>query len=236
MDAFHDGGLPTQEIVQPWQNPQFADKIDSCGPAARALKDGDANAKQLDLQLGLKMAKLIMWNLMSLDGFFEGPGHDLSWHHDYWSDDLERLAIEQGTSASALLFGRITYELMANHWPSASGEVADFMNALPKYVFSRTLTQSDWNNTQMFGGDAANTIERLKREATKDIFIFGSSDLASQLTEHGLIDEYRIGVAPLLLGQGTPLFKTDKSKIKLQLLDTKPIANGVVILRYMPAR
>lgn len=182
------------------------------------------------------MAKLIMWNLVTLDGFLEGPGRDISWHNDVWGEELERLSIEQGNSAGALLFGRITYELMANYWPSASGEVADFMNALPKYVFSRTLKQSDWNNTRMFGADAAATIERLKRETAKDIFIFGSADLAAGLTAHGLIDEYRIGVAPFLLGGGTPLFKTSEQKTRLKLLDAKPLANGVVILRYAAAQ
>ena len=90
------------------------------------------------------MAKLIMWNLMTLDGFVEGPDRDISWHLDVWGEELEHLSIEQFNAAGALLFGRVTYELMANYWPSATGEVAeiaDFMNALPKYVFSRTLTQ-----------------------------------------------------------------------------------------------
>jgi dihydrofolate reductase len=84
------------------------------------------------------MAKLIMWNLMTLDGFVEGPNRDISWHLDVWGEELEQLSIEQLNAAGGLLFGRVTYELMANHWPGATGEVADFMNAAPKYVFSRT--------------------------------------------------------------------------------------------------
>src|SRR5438445_1767308 len=116
------------------------------------------------------MARLIMWNLMTLDGFVEGPGKDISWHNDVWGDELEKLSIEQLNQAGALLFGRVTYQLMANYWPTASGEVevADLMNRIPKYVFSRTLTRSDWNNVRFFAGDAANTVRGLKRETTKD--------------------------------------------------------------------
>jgi dihydrofolate reductase len=180
------------------------------------------------------VAKLIMWNLMTLDGFVEGPNRDISWHEDVWGEELEQLSISQLAEAGGLLFGRITYQLMANHWPGATGEVADFMNALPKYVFSRTLTKSDWNNTQMFGSDAPGTVARLKRESTKDIFLFGSADLAASLTPHGLIDEFRIAVNPIILGGGTPLFKAGE-RLKLKLLDSRTLSTGVVILRYSPA-
>jgi dihydrofolate reductase len=179
------------------------------------------------------MARLVMWNLMTLDGFVEGPNRDISWHFDVWGEELEKLSIEQGLSAGGLMFGRVTYELMANHWPGATGEVADFMNALPKYVFSRTLTKSDWNNTQMFGSDVPGTVARLKRENTKDIFLFGSADLAASLMPHGLIDEFRIAVNPIILGGGTPLFKAGE-RLKLKLLDSRTLSTGVVILRYSP--
>jgi dihydrofolate reductase len=181
------------------------------------------------------MAKLIMWNLTTLDGFVEGPGRDISWHNDVWGEELERLSIEQGTAAGAPLFGRVTYDLMAGYWPTASGEIADFMNALPKYVFSRTLKTSNWNNTQIFGGDVAATVAKLKRETAKDIYLFGSADLASHLIPHGLIDEFRIAVTPVLLGEGTPLFKQASERRKLKLLDAKALSVGAVIVRYAPA-
>jgi dihydrofolate reductase len=177
------------------------------------------------------VAKLIMWNLMTLDGFVEGENRDISWHLDVWGEELERLSIEQLKAADGLMFGRVTYELMANHWPSATGEVADFMNALPKYVFSRTLTKSSWNNTQMFGAGVPDTAARLKRESAKDIFLFGSADLAASLIPHRLIDEFRIAVNPIILGGGTPLFKPGE-RIKLKLLDSKALSTGIVILRY----
>lgn len=180
------------------------------------------------------MAKLIMWNLMTLDGFVEGPNRDISWHFDVWGDELEQLSIEQGKAAGGLLFGRVTYELMANYWPSATGEVADFMNALPKYVFSRTVRRSDWNNTQLLNADVPGTVARLKREGTKDILLFGSADLAASLIPQGLIDEFRIALNPVILGGGTPLFKPGE-KLKLKLLDTKAHSTGIVVLRYAPA-
>jgi dihydrofolate reductase len=179
------------------------------------------------------MAKLIMWNLMTLDGFVEGPNRDISWHDDVWGEELERLSIAQLHEAGGLLFGRVTYELMANYWPTASGEVADFMNASPKYVFSRTLTRADWNNTQLFSADVTATVAKLKHESAKDIFLFGSADLAASLIPQGLIDEFRIAINPIILGGGTPLFKQG-TRVKLKLIDVRPLSTGVAILRYAP--
>jgi dihydrofolate reductase len=181
------------------------------------------------------MAKLIMWNLMTLDGLIEGENRDLSWHLDVWGEELERLSIEQLKAAGGLMFGRVTYELMANYWPNATGEVADLMNALPKYVFSRTLTKSNWNNTQLFGTDVPGTVSRLKRESTKEIFLFGSADLAASLIPRQLIDEFRIAVNPIVLGGGAPLFKPGE-RVRLKLLDSRSHSTGIVILRYEPTK
>jgi dihydrofolate reductase len=181
------------------------------------------------------MGRLVMWNLMSLDGFVEGPNRDISWHEDVWGEELEQLSIAQLHEAGGLLFGRVTYELMAGYWPNASGEVADFMNTATKYVFSRTLARADWTNTQLFGGDVGATVARLKRESAKDIFLFGSADLAASLIPEGLIDEFRIAINPLLLGGGTPLFKPG-TRLKLKLIDIRPLSSGVVINRYTSAQ
>jgi dihydrofolate reductase len=108
------------------------------------------------------------------------------------------------------------------------------MNAVPKYVFSRTVKKSDWNNTQMFGADVPATVARLKRDSAKDIFLFGSADLAGSLIPHGLIDEFRIALNPIILRGGTPLFKPGE-KLKLKLIDSRPMSTGIVILRYVPA-
>ena len=180
------------------------------------------------------MARLIMWNLMTLDGFVEGPNRDISWHEDVWGEELEQLSIKQLNEAGGLLFGRVTYELMASHWPGATGTVADFMNAVPKYVFSRTVKKSGWNNTQIFDADVPGSVARLKRDSAKDIFVFGSADLAATLISHVLIDEFRIAVNPVILGGGTPLFKPGE-KVRLKLIDSRPLSTGIVILRYVPA-
>lgn len=179
------------------------------------------------------MRRLIMWNLISLDGFIEGPNRDISWHNDVWGPELEQFSVEQGKEIGALLFGRVTYELMAGYWPTAKkSAITDYMNALPKYVFSRTLPQADWENTTLLKGDPAGEVAKLKQDAGKDIFVFGSADLSSQLLP--LFDELRIGVAPFLLGSGSPLFTRQDDKTKLKLLSADQHSTGVVVLRYAP--
>lgn len=180
------------------------------------------------------MRRLVMWSLMSLDGFIEGPGRDISWHADIWGEELEALSKETGWRAGALVFGRITYELMANYWPTATGEIADYMNGLPKFVFSRSLKSVDWANAILLRGDPAEEVAELKRAPGKDIFVFGSADLSATLIEAALIDEYRIGLSPLFLGDGGRLFKPMPEKRKLKLIDSHPHSTGVIILRYEP--
>jgi dihydrofolate reductase len=182
------------------------------------------------------MRKVIMWNMMTLDGFFEGPkSWDIDWHEYVWGEELEQLSVEQLKSTGALLFGRVTYHGMAGYWSSATGEIADFMNNVSKIVFSRTLDRADWHNTRLVKGNAEEEVAKLKREPGKDLFIFGSANLSSTLMRHGLIDEYRLGLNPLILGGGSPLFKMGPDRVKLRLLEARPLKSGVVILRYQPA-
>jgi len=183
------------------------------------------------------MRKLIMWNLMTLDGFFEGPkSWDLDWHDTVWGEEMERYAIEQSKSTGALLFGRVTYEGMASYWPTQKGEIADFMNTIPKVVFSRTLKKADWNNTTLVKENTVEQVVKLKRQPGKNLFVFGSADLSSMLLKHGLFDELDLAVAPLLLGRGNPLFKTSPDRLKMKLLGARPLKSGGVILRYQPER
>lgn len=179
--------------------------------------------------------KLIMWNMMTLDGMLEGPDHDISWFEACWGKELEEFSIEQGRTAGMLLFGRRTYELMAGHWPTAEGEVADFMNGLPKAVASRTLNKAEWNNTRLLGEDITGEVAKLKSEPGKDIYLFGSGNLAATLAEHALLDEIRIGVNPIVLGAGTPLFKNWPLRMMLELVETRALKSGVVILFYRPS-
>lgn len=186
------------------------------------------------------MRKLIMWNLMGVDGRFEAPGHDISWMADAWSEDMEALSIEQGEAMGGMVFGRRTHDLMAGYWPGAASgpeaNVAHFMNTLPKYVFSRSVTHSDWSNVTMFNTDPAEEIARLKAETGKDLYVFGSAELSQALIEADLFDEYRIGVAPLLMGEGAPLFKDWAGRQKLSLLEARPMKKDVVLLRYARVR
>ncbi len=181
------------------------------------------------------MRKVIMWNLITLDGFFEGPkSWDLDWHQYVWGPDLERLSIEQLKSADLLLFGRVTYEGMASYWQTATGEVATLMNGISKIVFSKTLQRADWSGTRLSSGGAEEEVARLKKEPGKDAFIFGSADLCATLMKAGLIDEYRIALVPVVLGAGKPLFKPGANKLRMTLLDTKTFPSGCVVLRYRP--
>ena len=183
------------------------------------------------------MRKLIQWNLITLDGFFDGAkSWELDWHHYFWGKELEVFSIEQLKSADILLFGRITYEGMAAYWQTATGEVADYMNRLPKVVFSRTLGRADWANTTLVKEDAMQAVQELKTQGNGNMFVFGSGDLCAQLAENGLFDEYRIALSPTILGKGKTLFGRGMSRFQLELLEARPLATGVVILRYKPVK
>jgi dihydrofolate reductase len=180
------------------------------------------------------MRRLIMWNMVTLDGFFEGTtSWDIGWHT--WGEDLEQLSLEQLRSADMLLFGRATYQRMANFWPTATGEVAELMNDSPKVVFSRSLESADWRNTRLVKTAAEDEVARLKQASGKDLLIFGSADLSSSLMRAGLIDEYRLGLNPIVLGGGKPLFKPMADKVPMKLLEARAMPSGCVIVRYEPS-
>lgn len=179
---------------------------------------------------------VIVWNMVTLDGFFEGAKPwDLDWHEYVWGEELERFSLDQAREVGALLFGRKTYEGMAAHWSTAKGDTAKFMNSVPKVVFSNTLENAEWSNTRLVKGSAEAEVARLKQEPGKDLFIFGSADLIASLTRQGLVDEYRIGLNPVVLGGGTPMFKPSDERIRLKLLEARPMQSGVVLLRYARA-
>ena len=178
------------------------------------------------------MSKLIVWNLMTLDGYFEGgQPWDLSFHEKVWGLELEELSNTFGEKADTLVFGRRTYEGMASYWKTAEpGTITTYMNALPKLVASRTLTEPDWNNTRIVA-DIAGAIRQRKGEADKDLYVFGSAELVDSLMDNGLVDEIMLCVVPAAIGDGTPLFK--KGRVAdFRLLETRPLQNGAVILRY----
>jgi len=189
------------------------------------------------------MRKVILSNLVTLDGFFAGPNGELDWH--IVDGEIKEYAIDLLSKVDALLFGRVTYQLMADYWPAAATnpstpksdlEIADKMNNLPKIVFSKTLQEVKWNNSRLAKDNIAEEISKMKQQPGKDMVIFGSGSIVSTLMQHGLIDEYRIIVNPIVLGNGNPLFKGINDKHNLKLLKTKVLGSGVVILYYEPVK
>jgi dihydrofolate reductase len=177
--------------------------------------------------------QLVMWNIVTLDGFFEGTAPwELSWHEQIWGEELERFSIEQLRSADMLIFGRRTYEGMAAHWRTAENEIARYMNGLPKLVFSRTLKSAAWQNSSVVREDPAQVIPALKRNGCGHLFVFGSALLSRALMDAELFDEYRIAVAPVLAGSGRRLFDGAQGAQKLQLRQTRTLQTGGVILHY----
>ena len=180
------------------------------------------------------MRKVIVSNLMSLDGFFEGPNHELDWF--VVDEEFFAYARDMLRGVDTILFGRKTYQHMADYWPSAPAEeIADQMNNLAKIVFSRTLESVEWQNSTLVKNDAVAEISKLKQLPGKDMVILGSASLASFLLQRGLIDEYRVILNPVFLGSGRPLFQDVKQRLRLKLSRTKLFGSGVVVLYYESA-
>jgi dihydrofolate reductase len=185
------------------------------------------------------MRKLFAFNLVTLDGFFEGPNREIDWHNV--DGEFTEFAIQQTSAVDALLFGRVTYQLMASYWPTpgaiaADRIVADLMNRLPKLVFSTTLAKAEWNNTRLVKDHVAEEILKLKQQPGKDLALFGSANLLSTLMQLDLVDEHRILVNPVVLGDGHPLFKRTNDRRSLRLIRSRLFGNGNVLLCYQPVK
>jgi len=183
------------------------------------------------------MRKLFAFNMVTLDGFFEGPNRDISWHNV--DDEFNQFAVEQANAVGAILFGRVTYELMASYWPTPAAQsddpmVANLMNTLPKVVFSRTLERADWDNTRLIKDNVAEEVLKMKQEPGNDLAVFGSANLLSSLMQMNLVDEHRVMVNPVLIGSGTPLFRNIDQKVNLKLVKTRTFKSGNVLLYYQP--
>jgi dihydrofolate reductase len=186
------------------------------------------------------MRKLVVFNHVTLDGYFVDKNGDMSWAHS-GNDDAEFNAFvaDNASGGGELLFGRITYELMAGFWPTPFAienmpVVAEGMNRMPKVVFSRTLEHASWNNTRVVKGDIAAEIRKMKREPGEGMAIMGSGSIVSQLAPEGLIDEYLIVINPVVLGKGRTMFDGIKEKLNLKLTKTRTFNNGKVYLCYEP--
>src|SRR5690349_10703485 len=182
------------------------------------------------------MRNLIMWNVVTLDGYFEGEkAWDLDFHNSIWGKELEELSIQQLHAADYLVFGRKTYEGMADYWKTEKGTIADLMNAIPKLIVSRTLQSVDWNNSTLIGENASAEISRIKSQGNRDMYVFGSADLSETLINDNLFDEYRIGIAPVILGKGRYLFANGIEQRKLSLIESQPLDTGGVVLKFKAA-
>ncbi len=184
------------------------------------------------------MIKLTSFISVSADGYFTDANNDMSWAHGAPTDsEWNAFVQENAKGGGALMFGRVTFELMAKFWSTPIAAqmnpvVAERMNAMPKYVPSRTLSEPTWANTTILKGDLLEEVCRLKVEAEDDICILGSGSLVSQLGSAGLIDEFQIVVIPIVLGAGKGPFEGVKERFGLKLLESRCFQNGNVFLRY----
>ena len=184
------------------------------------------------------MRKLTVFNLMTLDGYIAGQGGDISWHNV--DEEFQELANAASNSGNTLLFGRVTYELMASYWPtpeaiSTDPIVAAGMNKSEKIVFSRTLHKTDWNNTRLVKDDMLAEVRSLKQGTGKDLTVLGSGSIVAQLAEEGLIDEYQVLLNPVIIGKGKTMFEGLKHRLALKLVRTRTFGNGNVLLTYVPS-
>lgn len=185
------------------------------------------------------MRRLTLFNLMSLDGYVAGVNGDITWHKV--DNEFQELAIAASSSGNTLLFGRVTYELMAGFWPTPEAMQADplvaaGMNRSEKIVFSRTLQRADWNNTRLVKDDLLGEVRRLKRGDGRDLTVLGSGSVVAQLAAAGLIDAYDILLNPVVLGRGKTMFEGVPDRIELKLVSLRKFGNGNLLLKYEPLR
>ena len=186
------------------------------------------------------MGNVVVSQFISLDGVVEDPGGAEEFDRGGWAFEFDRgpegdkFKLDEVMASEALLLGRVTYEAFAKAWPSRSGDFAGKFNGMPKYVVSTTLKDPEWNNSTVIDGDIAEAVAELKRDVARDILVNGSVQLVRALTEHGLVDEYRLMVFPTILGAGKRLFGETSHATALRLVDAKP-AGETLILIYEPS-
>jgi dihydrofolate reductase len=182
------------------------------------------------------MGKLLVFEHVSLDGFFVDRNGDMSWAHK--SDpEWDAFSKENASGEGILLFGRVTYDLMKSYWPTSKAmendpELAKRMNHLPKVVFSRRLEKADWENTRLVKQNIEAEVQKMKKNSEEGLTILGSGTIVSQLTQAGLVDEYQFVVNPIVLGNGRTLFEGIKNKVNLKLTQTRSFKNGNTVLTY----
>ena len=188
------------------------------------------------------MGKIVISDNVTLDGVVQDPAGDEGFRVGGWvglikdRPEIGKLALDEALGTEALLLGRRSYEWFAARWPSRSGELADRLNSLPKYVVSSTLEDPDWNNTTVLKGDVVNEVSKLKQELDGEINVPASFQLARTLIEHDLVDELRLKIFPVVLGAGERLFGETSDKKPMRLVDTQTAGDGVAVLTYVAVR
>lgn len=183
------------------------------------------------------MRQLTVFNHVSLDGYFSGPGGDISWFKATMDPEFQEFSSASAGGADIMLFGRVTYEMMTSYWPTPAARqqdpaVAEAMNRTPKIVFSRTLTRAAWSNTTIVKDKIAAEVRRLKAEPGKGLVLLGSGSIIAQLAPTGLIDSYGFMLNPVALGSGKTMFAGIPERLALQLVSTRSFKNGNVLLNY----
>ncbi len=190
------------------------------------------------------MGKIVISENVSLDGVVQDPTGEEGFGHGGWfgqfgdkdREEWAKVEFDEALGAEALLLGRRSYEYFAARWPSRSGEWADRLNSLPKYVVSSTLVDPDWNNSTVLKGDAVNEVWKLKQELDGEIVVYASRQLVRTLMEHDLVDELRLMVYPVVLGAGERLFGETSDKKPVRLVDTRIVGDGLAFLTYKLVR
>lgn len=187
------------------------------------------------------MRKIIVFNLLSLDGYFAGTDGNIDWHHV--DDEFNQFAIEQTSKFGGIIFGKTTYQMFEDFWPKAVNDpsmspedrkVAKIIDDIWKIVFSESLKSVTWKNTKLYHEIDPKEVKKWKEYDGKDLAIFGSGTIVQEMTNLGLIDEYRFLINPVILGEGKPMFKDMNDMLKLELLSTRTFGNGNVLLTYKP--
>ena len=188
------------------------------------------------------MGRIVVSENVSLDGVVQDPTGDEGFSRGGWfaqiadkdRDEWAKVEFEEALGAAALLLGRRSYEFFAARWPSRTGEWADRLNGLPKYVVSATLEDPDWNDSTVLKGDVVNEVSKLKQKVDGDIVVYASSRLVQTLIEHDLVDELRLITYPFVLGAGERLFGETSEWKPIRLVDTRTIGDGLALLTYRP--
>jgi len=185
------------------------------------------------------MRKLVVFNQVTLDGYFADMTGDMSWAHKQ-DPEWNAFIADNASGGGVLVFGRVTYEMMASYWPTPQAmkdlpAVAEGINRSPKVVFSRTLDKASWQNTKLVKSGMSEEIRKMKKESGPTMVIMGSGTIVSQLTDEGLIDEYQIIVNPIVLGKGRTMFDGVRKRLNLKRTNTRSFGNGNVLLCYEPA-